>query len=71
MVVVSKPAWTALPDELVRMIMSLASREPHKSANYIRVAARLGIGQCTPTATLVGAEIFHCPKVAAYPIQEY
>lgn len=40
MAVVSKPAWTVLPDELERMIMLLASREPHELANYIRVAAR-------------------------------
>jgi hypothetical protein len=40
MAIVSKPAWTVLPDELEQMIMLLTSREPepHKLANYIRVA---------------------------------
>ena len=52
MVVVSKPAWTALPDELVRMIMSLASREPHKSANYIRVAARFRYWSVYPNSNI-------------------
>ena len=40
MAVVSKPVLTALPDKLERLIMLLASREPHELANYVRMAAR-------------------------------
>lgn len=52
MVVVSKPAWTALPDELEQMIMLLTSREPHKLVNYICVAAHFRYWSVYPNSNI-------------------
>ena len=41
MAILSKPGWTALPEELERMVFLLANGEPRELANYILVARRV------------------------------
>lgn len=41
MAVLSKPGWSALPEELERMVFLLANRKQHNLVNYILVARRV------------------------------